>query len=92
MIEKAFRELKICTTDQDARDFLSTTLGDVWAAVHKIEEEQGKRMALQNMRRVESFLKSFESFSKTIEILCQGFPPMSFVWVRSVPSVEHFAY
>jgi hypothetical protein len=82
-IEKAFQELKISSVDPLKHEFLNTTLGDVWSAVHMIEEEQSKRTALQNAQRIEPFLRTIESYSETIEVFCQGFPPMSFVWVRN---------
>ena len=82
MIEKAFNRLRMSISPEDAKDFLNTTLMDVRSAAMAIQREQEGRKALKNIRRIQPFLDTVESYAKTIEILCQGFPPMSFVWVR----------
>ena len=80
-IKEAFSKLKDSISSQDAQDFQSTTLQDVRSAAHKIEQQQAQRQSLRNMRRIEPFLNFMESYSRVIEVFCQGFSPMAWVWV-----------
>lgn len=80
IMKSAFDNLTRAVTPQDLRDFKDTTLEDVWKAARQIEREQGKRSYLQNMRRIEPALETLGSYAKCIEVFCQGFPFMSFVW------------
>ncbi|ERF69533.1 hypothetical protein EPUS_01862 [Endocarpon pusillum Z07020] len=79
-IEKAFDKLKGSLSSQDAQDFLNTTLKDVWSAAVVIEQDQAARKAMKNVRRIQPFLNTMESYSRVIEVFCQGYPPMAFVW------------
>ena len=90
-IEKAFDKLKGSLSPQDAQDFLSTTLKDVWSAAVAIEQDQAARKAMKNVRRIQPFLNTMESYSRVIEVFCQGYPPMAFVWVSIPVSREHEA-
>lgn len=81
-IEKAFNKLKGSLSPQDEQDFLSITLKDVRNAAVAIEQDQAARKAMKNVRRIQPFLDTMESYSKVIEVFCQGYPPMAFVWVR----------
>lgn len=80
-IREAFEKLKASISSEDARDFHSTTLQDVRSAVLKIEQQQAQRQSLRNMRRIEPFLKFMETYARVIEVCCQGFSPMAWVWV-----------
>ena len=79
---KALQDLKSSITTEDARTFKDTTLEDLWRDAHEIECEQGKRLALRHMDRLEQILRSLESYSSVIDSLCQGFSPMAWVWVE----------
>jgi hypothetical protein len=90
IIENAFNKLKNEITKEDARDFASTTLKDVWSIARSIEREQESRRSLRNMRRIEPLLHSLENYSKVIEVFCQGYSPMAFVWVsKSALTIQH---
>lgn len=80
-VKEAFEKLRTSISREDAQDFHSTTLQDVRSAVRRIEQQQAQRQSLQNMRRIDPFLKFMESYSKVIEAACQGFSPMAWVWV-----------
>ena len=80
-IRDAFDKLKTSISSEDAQDFHSTTLRDVRLAAERIEKQQAQRQSLQNMRRIEPFLKFMEEYSRVIEMGCQGFSPMAWVWV-----------
>ncbi len=80
VIKSAFDTLKQAVTPNDLIDFESTTLEDVWKAAREIECEQSARTSLRNMRRIEPALRSLESYANCIEVFCQGFPFLSFVW------------
>ena len=81
LIKRALDQFKSTLSSDDARVFEDTTYSDLWQGAREIEREQGRRMDIRFMRRIEPFLVSMESYSKVIDTLCQGFPPMAFVWV-----------
>lgn len=81
VIGDAFEKLKRSISEEDAHDFASTTLKDVWIAVRDIENAQRKRQCAQNLRRIEPLLRGIEQYSKVIEVLCNGTPYMPYVWV-----------
>ena len=82
VIADAFEKLKRSISDEDAHQFASTDLKDVWKAIRDIENVQRKRQSAQNMRRIEPLLRGIEKYSKVIEVLCNGTPYMPYVWVR----------
>lgn len=58
-----------------------TTLSDVYSAVIEIEKELAQRRSLKNMRRLRPFLEGLERYSRAVEVLCNGTPYLSCVWV-----------
>jgi hypothetical protein len=82
VIADAFGKLTTSISVEDAHDFASTELKDVWLAARMIEGQQRKRSEAQNLRRIEPFLKGLERYTKVIEVLCNGTPYMPYVWVR----------
>jgi hypothetical protein len=84
VIESAFAKLKQSVSEEDAHEFDTTELKDVWLAVRSIQSEQKKRQSAQNLRRIEPFLRGIEKYSKVIEVLCNGTPYMPYVWVRTL--------
>jgi hypothetical protein len=83
-IEIAFEQLKGAISKEDAHDFASTTLQDVWTAIREIDSAQRRRLSAQNLRRIEPLLGGIEKYAKVIEVLCNGTPFMPYVWVSSV--------
>lgn len=82
LVQRALDDLSRTLKPEDARFFRETALGDLWKEMRAIEHEQGQRLDMRFMRRLEPFLETMESYSKVIEVFCQGFSPMAFVWVR----------
>ena len=82
IVERALDQLKSSLTAEDVRTFSNTSLEDLWREARKIEKEQAARRDLRFMRRVERLVRSLESYAGVIEVLCQGYSPMAFVWVR----------
>ena len=82
IVTRALQNLESSITPEDARTFKDTTLEDLWRDAREIEREQGKRLALQHMDRLEQVLRSLESYSNVIDTICQGFSPMAWVWVE----------
>ena len=82
IVEKALDDLKSTLTAEDARIFSNTSLEDLWREVRRIEDEQGARLDLRFMRRAEHYLRSLEGYAGVVEVFCQGYSPMAFVWVR----------
>ena len=81
IVKKALDQLKLTLTPEDIRMFTNSSLEDLWREARKIEIEQGARLDLRFMRRLESLLRSLESYAGVIEVFCQGYSPMAFVWV-----------
>lgn len=79
--EKASEKFKRTISEEDAHQFASTELKHVWLAVREIDSEQRKRGSAQNLRRIEPLLKGIEKYAKVIEVLCNGTPFLSYVWV-----------
>ena len=82
IVKKALDQLKSSLTAEDVRTFSNTSLEDLWREARNIEKEQAARLDLRFMRRVERFVRSLESYAGVIEVFCQGYSPMAFVWVR----------
>ncbi len=81
IVKRALDQLKPTITSEDARAFVETTSVDIRRAAREIEKEQGARLELRFMRRIEPFLLSLESYAPVMEVFCQGYSPMAFVWV-----------
>jgi hypothetical protein len=81
VIKEAFEKLRGSISEEDAHKFATTELKDVWFAVREIESTQRKRQSVQNLSRVEPFLRGIEKYAKVIEVLCNGTPFMPYVWV-----------
>lgn len=83
-IAGAFKRLKSSISEQDAHNFASTELKDVWLAVREIDSTQRQRQSGQNLRRIEPLLRGVEKYSKIVDVLCNGTPYLSFIWVRTL--------
>jgi hypothetical protein len=83
IIADAFEKLERSISEEDAHNFKSTELKDVWAAAREIDSKQRKRLSAQNLRRIEPLLRGIEKYVKVIEVLCNGTPFLPYVWVRT---------
>ncbi|KAF7954690.1 hypothetical protein EAE96_005809 [Botrytis aclada] len=79
-IAGAFKRLRSSISQQDAHNFASTELKDVWVAIRQIDSTQRQRQSGQNLRRIEPFLRGVEKYSKIVDVLCNGTPYLSFIW------------
>ena len=84
IVEKAIDQLNSTLNVDDRHCFVNTTLKELWVEVRNIEREQGLRRDLRFMARIERFLRSMESYAPVIEVFCQGYSAMAFVWVNVV--------
>ena len=82
--QQAFNRFEKTISFDDRRDFQSTTLKDVREAARAIEKELGNKGSLRNMRRLQPFFEGLERYSKIVEVLCNGTPYLSFVWVSTL--------
>ncbi|KAI9727860.1 MAG: hypothetical protein M1834_007906 [Cirrosporium novae-zelandiae] len=78
--QEVFERLSKAVTNDDAQNFQSTTLNDVWEAARAIERQLAERQSLRNMRRIEPLLASLEQYPKVIEVVCNGTPYMPWIW------------
>ena len=81
-MKNALDQLKSTISPDDARVFSDSSLEQVWRGAREIEREQGARLDLRFMRRIEPFLNTLESYASVLEVFCQGFSPMALVWVE----------
>ena len=84
MIQEAGILLQTTVTSTEATSFNHTTFDDVEQALHAIEDEQAKRMSLRNLARIEPFLSWMRDYSSVLDTFCQGFSPMTWVWVYRI--------
>ena len=77
----AFNHLSNSVTKDDARAFSTTTMQDVWTAVKDIEHHLESRRSLRGFNRIRPFLTGIEQYSKVIEVVCNGTPYLSYIWV-----------
>ena len=81
LFEEAFIRFEQTVSFDDKREFQSTSLKDVREAARHIEQELGDRGCLRNMKRLQPLLEGLERYSKVVEVLCNGTPYLSYVWV-----------
>ena len=89
VIRRALDELKTNVSIDDARLFQNTSLKDVWDLARDIQREQIERNRLRNMRRIEPVLQLLENYAAVMDTFCQGFSPMTWVWVSVVSFSRH---
>ncbi len=92
IVRRALDQFMPTITPEDARIFVETTSIDIRRAACEIEKEQGARLELRFMRRIEPILLSLESYGPVIEVFCQGYSPMAFVWVSFILRTHLNAY
>lgn len=64
----------------DQREFTNTTLRDVQEAAKEIEQQLAARQCLRNLKRLEPLLNGLETYSKVVEVLCNGTPYVPWIW------------
>jgi hypothetical protein len=89
VIRRALDELKTNVSIDDARLFQNTSLKDVLDLARDIQREQIERNRLRNMRRIEPVLQLLENYAAVMDTFCQGFSPMTWVWVSVVSFSRH---
>lgn len=77
----AFQRLKNSVSKDDARNFTSTSMEDVWKAARQIERQLQHEGSLRGFHRIEPFLAGIEKYAGVIEVLCQGTPYLPYIWV-----------
>ena len=80
-IREAFDKLTETFSSEDIGDFHSTTLRDVQNAAQAIERRQSQRQSLQNLRRIQPFLDFMQCYASVLEVICQGYSPIAWIWV-----------
>lgn len=67
----------------DAASFNDATLDQVWEEAAKIQESHRRKGTSQNIRRLEPFIQGIEKYAKVLEVVCNGTPYISWIWVRN---------
>ena len=84
IVLRALTQMKSTLTDADKRMFSETGAAEVWREARTIEKELADRRELLYMKRIEPYLHTLESYAGVLEVFCQGYSPMAFVWVNPV--------
>ncbi|KAH7355162.1 hypothetical protein BKA65DRAFT_581895 [Rhexocercosporidium sp. MPI-PUGE-AT-0058] len=82
-ITKAFEDLQRSLSPEHIHKFASTELKEVWTVLQDIQTSQRERRSAQNLRRIEPLLRGLEKYAKVVEVLCNGTPYLSFIWLAS---------
>lgn len=83
--ERAANKLLGKFTDEEQKKYFGqpTSIGDIWDLVENLQAQQASRGALQNMARIEPFIKGMTQYAKVIEVFVQVKPEiMALIWVR----------
>lgn len=81
ILEQAFTRLKRSVSLADACTFQSSELQEVRAAAEEIERSQRERGSVRNLKRIRPWLETLDTYSKAIEVLCNGTPYLPWIWV-----------
>ena len=84
IVLRALTQMKSTLTDVDKRMFSDTSAADVWREARTIEKELRGRRELRYMKRIAPYLDTLESYAGVLEVFCQGYSPMAFVWVNPI--------
>ncbi|RYP13217.1 hypothetical protein DL765_006989 [Monosporascus sp. GIB2] len=79
-LQTAYEDLRQTIRPDDAHGLADTGLREVRSGVIDIENQLAARQCLRNMRRLEPLFRGLEHYSKTVEILCNGTPYLSWIW------------
>ena len=78
----ALTRFRVTLTATEISQFNFTTIDDVWTEVERIQDEQGARRSLKNMKRIEPFINGLKNYSAVVEVFVQAKPEiMAFIWV-----------
>lgn len=91
-IQTAFETFQRTVTKDDARQFQSTELKDVWAAAKIVENRLAAKQQSRNLRKIRPFLDGLEHYSKAVEVLCNGTPFLPWIWVSRGIQSSHQQY
>ena len=90
--ERVFKETvdrfnRDCLADDALKEeFQLTGLGDLQAAIGKLQDRQAGERKMRNMNRLKSFLEGMEQFGKVIEVFLNASSFLAFVWVSDPSS------
>lgn len=87
--ERAVNRFRQTLTDGEHKIFRHlTSEQDVWDLVEELQNEQGSRMSLQNMGRIEPFISGMRQYASVIEVFVQVKPEiMALIWVRETNTI-----
>jgi len=80
VVREAFEDLERTVSAGDRVNLKDTTLDDVRQAAYHIEDQLAARQSLRNMRRLMPLFAGLEHYSKSIEVLCNDTPYLSWIW------------
>jgi len=79
-IDQAFKTFYNAVSQDDARVFNSTQLGDVRAAALDVQRRLAAKQSSRNLRRLQPLLEGITHYSGAVEVLCNGTPYLPWIW------------
>jgi len=86
VLKDAFQCFEAALKPADRKVYKSTSLEDVYDAARIIERDQEDRQCMRNLRKIEPLLEALRKVGVAIDVLCQGTPYLSFIWVNILSS------
>lgn len=80
-MEEAYQRFKCTLTAEDCVNFHSATRREAWEELRKLQRVHGAEVGSSTFINLQSFLSGLEGYSSVIEVLCNGTPYLSFIWV-----------
>ena len=85
---KALVRFRDGLTDEQRREFQTTTLDDVRLEMDKIRDRFGTGKKLRNMKRLSKFLEAMSQLEQVVTVFLNVHETVAFVWVRGAHSLR----
>jgi hypothetical protein len=80
--DRALDRFRGSLTEEQKRDFSSTTLEDVKLEIQKIQHRFGQEKKLRNLRRISKFLEAMKQVEQVVTIFLNVHEVVAFIWVN----------
>ena len=82
ILQRACDRFRSEVSSEDANSIIATCrFGEVKAAILEVEQQLAARQGLRNFDRMAPFLDAIETYSKALEVACNGTPYLPWIWV-----------
>ncbi|KAI1205006.1 putative zinc finger protein [Annulohypoxylon truncatum] len=78
--ERALKEFQKGLGGRNIKDFQTTTLRNLQDSIVELQAEQHSQRKLQNLNRLQPFLKAIEQYGEVIRTFCNNSDIVAFIW------------